>query len=189
VKVAGKGIKKAKKLKSGLSLSIETETLKPLKNEKCEKFAQLVNSMDIGNIATGIIGEIIYNEFKESIEDYPDKKINMIIRESSGGCDIEIVIDGKIIEIEIKNYKIEKDNPYLIPYHINKKVIPRFKHPDSIKFLFSCGRDCNKDARKILKDNNITFRRLSYKQLKKDDKDRKHHIKKIMREFVKEIIK
>jgi len=188
VKSSGSNSKKAKKIKSGLSLHIEVEKLKTIDGKSVRNIAQMKRIQDIGDFATEIIGDAIVDAFKEAIGKNLVSYVDITIRKATGGTDVEIETENKKIEIEIKNYKVTKNKKYLTCFYIENYVIKRFRHSISEKWLFTCGKPCNKKSKELLKNNNINYKKLTNKQLLKDQKDRKHHVKKKMHDFVFEII-
>jgi len=182
VKVAGGISKKAKNVKFGVSLQIEQEKLKSVAKKNSHNVAKMQNIKDKGDALTQTVGDAIYKIIKK--DEPSNQRIEIIIRKARGGSDIEIHINNKIIEIEIKNYKITKDKKYLTLYYIKNKVIKRFKYDNSEKWLMTCGRYPNNYSKKILADHNINYFKLSNKQFLLGDRNKKYKLKKKLETYV-----
>ncbi|MCJ7570622.1 MAG: hypothetical protein MUO82_01930 [Candidatus Thermoplasmatota archaeon] len=191
-KVASKKPKIAKKQQSGIHLSVYQEKYISLQNKNVRKIAQINNLSDIGSVAASVVGEGIYNAFIEAGKKGLVQNARItVIETGTGGADVTIenYDKQKQIEIEVKNYKQTPQRKFITKSTILRDVIgtkkPRFSAAATEKWLFTCGMGVERKAKKILKQNNINYKRLSYEQLKeKGNSDRKYHIKKIMKQYV-----
>ena len=175
--------------KKGIQLTIIDEIFSPYNLSKQQQSCSFDDLKDIGDLATQVIGESIYTELKKLTETNKLDFAEIYIIKGRGGCDVKIEIPDKIIDIEIKNWDKPSKQPNMGKLTIKHKVLPRFK--DSIadkKYLFCLGRGCNRQAKYLLKQNNIEYWRLTNTQLKQGDKDKIYGIKQRMKKFVTEIV-
>ena len=183
-----KKAKLGKIVKSGVSLHIEVENLAPIQNENIPQIAYLRNLKNIGDFAVEVIGEGIYEGFQIEVEKGNIRYAEILIRKGRGGVDITIDIEERKIEIEVKNIKKTPKKKHITPSTTKRDIISRYSNQATDKYVFTCGIGFNNKSKDILRENDIKYRRLSYRQLKKGDRDRKYHIKKVMGEFVKDIL-
>lgn len=187
-KIPGSSHQVATRKKSGLTVQYEVETLKTKNGKSTKSIKKMQNIQDIGDYATEIVGDAFVKEFKDAISKSLLTYIDIIIRKSRGGADIEIDLDNKIYEIEIKNQKTTKDRQYLTKYDIKNDVITRFIHSKSKKYLFTCGKTCNEEAQKLLKKEKIKYIDITTKQILKGQQDNKNHVEKKIHEFVNKLL-
>jgi len=186
-----------KKTEIGVIFSILEEKVTEGKGTNIRKIVEISKLYPIGNVAVRIMGEGIYKCFQSKVDKGEIKKVFITIQQSLMiGVDIIIEIpemNNKYIEIEVKNWKITTKQKKITKSSFHKKIKPRFSNQATDKWLFVCGRGCDKQTRRLLQRENIGYKRISWKQLDKDikniNKDRKHNVKKSMERFVEEIIK
>ncbi len=144
--------------------------------EKIQRIEKMKCSEDKGNLATRVIGDILEDILKRA---WPKSESNiiLIINEGRGGGDIILEFDSNLVEVEIKNWNSNSTHRNLTPSDIKNKVIPRFSDKTSIRWLFACGVKCNKDARMLLRENNVQILNLTREQITNPDSDQRYRLR------------
>ena len=184
--VATKG-KIGKRLKSDILIRETHEKLYSLENKNMRDIAQISEwnlKEEIGNFASEVLFKGIVEGFREAKKKNLIKSAILTISTSRDGADIGIEVKDKMIEIEVKNYKPTTNKKNMGKVTIEKQVIPRFSNVSTEKWLFTCGQGVNRLGRDLLDKNDINYDRITYKQIKKGQKDRIYNTKQKMRSYV-----
>lgn len=147
------------------------------KGTKIDGIKKLKVAEELGNIATRIIGDTIEDILKDRYHKLGESSYLMINEgrsiDEKGSADI-IIESERRIEVEVKNYSTHK---YLTSNIITNKVLPRYSGIADANWLFVCGIICNKDAKRILKDNNVHILNLTRNQITEPDSAQRRRIR------------
>jgi hypothetical protein len=145
--------------------------------DKVKRIERVRESEEIGNLATRIIGDILEGIYREI---WPKTGVNITIaiNEGRGGSDIIVQTPVCRTEIEVKNWKSDSTHRYITASDVKNKVLPRFSDSADIRWLFLCGVTCNRDAKRILRENNVFYLNLTRKQITELDSALKYRLRK-----------